>query len=57
MYMDMRDHFSNPLNQRYMLVPVPGGVVFGTDHQTTAFLRAPVDRLDDVDEFLFVFSV
>ena len=36
------------------LVTVLGGVVLGSDHQTTALPGTPVDRLHNVNELLLV---
>jgi len=36
------------------LVPVPSGVVLGADNQTSALLRTAIDRLNNVNQFLFV---
>lgn len=33
-----------------------GRVILRADHQTASLLCAAVDRLDDVDQFLFVFE-
>lgn len=37
-----------------LLVSVSGRVVLRADNQTTALLSATVNRLDDVDELLFI---
>ena len=39
-----------------LLVAMSGRVILGTNHQTASLLRAAVDRLDDIDQFLFVFQ-
>lgn len=35
-------------------VSIPRGIVLGTNNQTAAFLRTPIDRLDDIDQLLLV---
>lgn len=38
------------------LVAMSSRVILGADHQTATLFRTTVDRLDDVDQFLFVFE-